>query len=76
MLFFLYSQCICDLLEVIDVKQNETQVSKKRYSLLRDAEEQPSTIQQSDAETDARNVSSDREPASNQGNKQMNAKYD
>lgn len=67
---------MCVHSKVIDVKQNETQVSKNRYSLLWDAEEQPSTIQQSDAETKARNVSSEREPASNQGNKQMKANYD
>lgn len=62
--------------KVTDVKQNETQVSKNRHNLLWDTEEQPSTIQQSDAETNARNVSGEREPASNQGNKQMNANYD
>lgn len=48
-------------------KKNETQVSKNRYSLFGDAEEQPPTDQQGDAETNA--PVGGRKPASNQGNK-------
>ncbi len=47
-------------------KKNETQVSENRYILPGDSEDQPPTLRESDAETNA--PVGGRKPASNQGN--------
>lgn len=53
--------------------KHETQVSKNRYGISRDAEEQPPTVQQSNAETNE--PIGDRESAPQQGKHQLKVKF-
>lgn len=50
-------------------RKNETKVSKNHHGWRRDAEEQPSTAVQQNAETTAPEATGSRKPASAKGNK-------